>query len=268
MRDTKIRLEKLPLRVSIAGAVVALFALLLAGYAPLSLARPSSHSTFKSAEEASQALFLAVQNHDERGLADILGAGSELVSSDDEVQDTLDRERFVQKYRQMHRLAPETHGLMLLYIGAENWPFPIPLVSRNGRWRFDSDAGMEEVRFRRIGENEVTAIALCHMLVAADRSPGTAEAPDGFTATVLTSAKSDNQPFPFHGYYFRILPRAGKGFAAIAYPAAYRSSGVMTFFIDQDDVVREKDLGPNTAKIAGTTDMDNPDSTWTPAETP
>ena len=264
MYGIKRELEKFSLRAPRIAAL-AMCALLLAGYAQWGLAGQSSQATFKSAEEASHALFLAVQNHDERTVTQILGAEHELVSSDDEVEDQLDRERFAQKYQEMHRLVRETHGDMLLYIGAENWPFPIPLVSRDGAWRFDSDAGGQEVRYRRIGENEVTAIALCHDLVAAARHP--ANEADGLTAAVLADAKGNHKPVPLHGYYFRVLPRSRKGVAAIAYPAAYRSSGVMTFIINQDDVVREKDLGPNTAGLARAMAAYHTDRSWTPAET-
>jgi hypothetical protein len=250
------------------GIALALFTLFLAGYAQLSLAAQSSQSTFKSAEEASHALFLAVQNDDARALTDILGAGNEFVSAGDEAEDQLDRERFARKYQEMHRLAREAHGEMLLYIGAENWPFPVPLVSRNGAWRFDSDAGGQEIRYRRIGENEVTAIALCHDLAAAATHPGSADDADGLTATALADAKSNDKPVPLRGYYFRMLPRSGKGFAAIAYPHEYRSSGVMTFIINQDGVVREKDLGPNTAKLARAMTRYPTDRTWAPAEVP
>ena len=268
MRTLKCKLEKFSLRGPVPSVALAVFTLFLAGHPQLSAAGQSSQRTFKSAEEASHALFTAVQDDDERAVTGILGAGNELVSSDDEAQDKLDRERFAQKYQEMHRLARETHGDMLLYIGAENWPFPIPLVSRNGAWRFDSDAGGQEIRYRRIGENEVTAIALCHDLVAAARQPATANEADGLTAAVLADVKSDNKPVPLHGYYFRVLPTSGNGVAAIAYPAAYRSSGVMTFTINQDDVVREKDLGSNTAKIARAMAGYHTDRTWTPAETP
>jgi hypothetical protein len=268
MRSMKSKLEKFSLRGPLPSVALAIFALFLAGYTQLSLAGQSTRTTFKSAEEASHALFLAVQNDDERAVTDILGARNDLVSSDDQAEDKLDRERFAQKYQEMHRLVRETHGDMLLYIGAENWPFPIPLVSRNGAWRFDADAGGQEIRYRRIGENEVTAIALCHELVAAARHPGTANEADGLTAAVLADAKSDNKPVPLHGYYFRVLPRSGNGVVAIAYPAAYRSSGVMTFIINQKDVVREKDLGPNTAKLARAMAAYHTDRTWTPAETP
>ena len=251
----KSNLDRFSLRGPRPSVALAVLALFLAGYTQLSMAGHSTQSTFKSAEEASQALFAAVQNDDERAVTDILGAQNELVSSDDEAQDKLDRERFAQKYRQMHRLVRATHGDMLLYIGAENWPFPIPLVSRNGAWRFDADAGGQEIQYRRIGENEVTAIARCHDLAAAARPP-------------LADAKSDNKPVPLHGYYFRVLPQSGSGVTTIAYPAVYRSSGVMTFIINKDGVVREKDLGPNTAKIARAMAKYHADRTWTRAETP
>jgi hypothetical protein len=154
---------------------------------------------------------------------------------------------------------------MVLYIGAENWPFPIPLVSRNGVWRFDSDDGVHEIRYRRIGENEVTAIALCQALVAQSH-PGAAEATDGIAAAALAAAKSGDRPIPLHGYNFRRLTVSGNRFAAIAYPVAYRSSGVMTFIVDSDGGAYQKDLGPNTAKVAGTMTEYRIDRTWTPAE--
>ncbi|HEV7613857.1 MAG TPA: DUF2950 family protein [Steroidobacteraceae bacterium] len=262
----KIHLTASTLRGLVAGTALSLSALLLLGYAPASIAGESNQAaTFKSAEEASQTLLLAVQSHDQQALNHILGAGRELVSSDDEVLDKLDRERFAQKYQEMHRLVREPHGDMLLYIGAENWPFPIPLVSRNGAWRFDSDAGMQEIRYRRIGENEVTAIAICHTLIAAEKDPKLA---DGLTDAVLASVKSGNKAVAFHGYYFHVLPRSRGGVAAIAYPVAYRSSGVMTFMINEDDVARERDLGLHTAELAGAIAGYDVDSAWKPAEMP
>src|ERR1700676_3585545 len=120
----------------------AIGALLLAAYAPLSVAGKPNQPTFSSAEEASHALFLAARNHDERAVTEILQAGNSPVSADEELQDRLDRERFVQKYEEMHRFVRQANGGMVLYIGAENWPFPIPLVSQHCAWRFDSDAGV------------------------------------------------------------------------------------------------------------------------------
>ena len=244
-----------------ARVALAMVALLLAGYVPLCAAGRSTQQSFTSAEEASHALFLAVRNHDERAVTEILQAGDAPISADEELQDRLDREQFVQKYEEMHRFVRAAHGGTVLYIGAENWPFPIPLVSRNGAWRFDSDGGAHEIRYRRIGENELTAIALCQALVAQSH-PGAVGAPDGATAAVLAAAKSGGRPVAFHGYYFRSLAGSGNRFAAIAYPAAYRSSGVMTFIVEPDGDAYEKDLGPNTAKVAGTMTGYRIDRTW------
>ena len=113
-------------------------------------------------------LFQAVRQNDGAAVERMLGGPSELASSGDPAQDKVDREMFVQKYQEMHRLGRDADGSETLYIGAENWPFPIPVVKINGAWHFDSVAGVKEVLFRRIGENELTAIALCHELVAAD----------------------------------------------------------------------------------------------------
>jgi len=85
----------------------------------------------------------------------------------------------------MHRFVQEPGGVTALYVGAENWPFPIPLVSRGGVWRFDADAGSNEIRFRRIGENEVTAIGICHALVAAETHSAAAAEADDLVKTVL-----------------------------------------------------------------------------------
>jgi hypothetical protein len=241
MRVMKIGLEM----VGLAG-----FALLVAGHAGVAVGATANQVTFKSAEDASNALFLAVKTHNEPALTRVLGAESELADSDDEVQDRFDRQQFVQKYQQMHRLTREASGVMRLYIGAENWPFPVPVVSRNGEWRFDSDAGVREVQFRRIGENEFAAMGLSRSLVAPESSGQAAD------------ASVENAAAPVHGYYFRTVPDSSHHFAVVAYPAEYRSSGVMTFFVNQNGEVREKDLGPDTAKIAAAIVARDADPTW------
>ena len=252
-------------QISCTRVALTTFALLLVSPVTL-LARPSAQTTFASPEDASRALLAAVQKHDERAVTRILGAQGDLVSSGDKLQDTFERERFVQKYQQMHRFVQEPGGVTALYIGAQNWPFPIPLVSRGGVWRFDSDGGAKEVRFRRIGENEVTAIGICHALVAAQTHPGADTEADGLVKTVLPNVDHATAPVPFHGYYFRILSKSAGGFAAIAYPAMYRSSGVETFIVNQDDVVYEKDLGRNTSATAGAITTYQSSPAWTRAE--
>lgn len=105
----------------------------------------------------------------------------------------------------------------------------------------------------------------------------------GQERTKSPSDQSAGDPIPYNGYYFRILTGQGQnavggaktyvvdgkmlnGFAFVAYPAEYRSSGVMTFIVNDAGVVYEKDLGPDTAKIAASMTDYNPDSTWNPAE--
>jgi hypothetical protein len=120
-----------------------------------------------SAEQATQALYEAVQNDNEQAILQILGGRKELASSGDGLEDKVERQQFATKYQQMHRLVRQSDGSMALYIGAENWPFPAPLISEKGKWRFDADAGTQEIFFRRIGENEAVAIQTCHTLVRA-----------------------------------------------------------------------------------------------------
>lgn len=262
--NTEFKKRRLPRTT--ARAALAACALFAAGSVELCLAAASSQKTFASPDDASRALASAVQEHDEHAVMEILGGGTELISSDDKVEDTLDRERFAQKYQQMHRLVRESGGITTLYIGAENWPFPVPLVSHNGVWRFESKVGSEEIRFRRIGENEVTAIGMCATLVMAEAHPGTDPEADRLVKTLLPRVAGASKPILFRGYYFHILSNSAGGFSAIAYPAMYRSSGVMTFIVAQNGGVVEKDLGPNTPNIAGAMTSYHPDAAWTPAE--
>jgi hypothetical protein len=260
--------------------------LLVAGFAGSSFAQDSQPKTFSSPEEASGALFQAVQNEDEPSLEAILGAGKEVTSSSDEVQDKLEREKFCQKYREMRRLVREADGTTVLYIGAENWPFPIPLVSKNGAWYFDSKTGIQEIKFRRVGENEATAIEICSAFAMAKKQGETKDVYDddfirqyvlGLVSASTTNA-GGNESSPFHGYYFRIVTAdsvagtssygsGGKkrgGVALVAYPANYRSSGVKTFIVTQDGIVYERDLGPNTTTVAP--NIRARSSTWRAAE--
>ena len=252
-----------------ATAACAAFAL-LASYAQVSLARPPSQSTFPSAEAASQALYRAVERGDAAAIATILGAGRDIVSSSDRSQDTRDRGRFIEKYRQMHRLAQEPDATTVLYIGAENWPFPIPLVSEDGAWRFDAERGRDEVLFRRIGENELRAAQVCHALILAQKERPGAERDASIRVLRRLPASATGRGIAFHGYVFRAL--AGRqtdgapGSAYVAYPAVHGSTGVMTYLVDQDDVVYAKDLGPDTARIARRMGEYRPDATWHPEE--
>jgi hypothetical protein len=274
--------QKLRLKIAVVTGAV----LLVAGSAPLSFAQKSTQS-FSSAEAASHALFVAVQSDNDQAVARILGGGTELVSTDDRAEDKLEREQFAKKYEEMHRLVREPDGSTVLYVGAENWPFPVPLVSRAGAWYFDAVAGEEEILFRRIGGNEETAIETCHALVISrPRQENAATVDDPITQYAQTlvrahqmnagsdaPASKEDPSGPFHGYYFRMLsgqPKSGAGakagFTFIAYPAEYRSSGVMTFVVTQNNVVYKRDFGADTAKLAMKVTAGGPFSSWHRAE--
>jgi hypothetical protein len=241
--------------------------LLVAGFTSSSFAQSIPSRTFASAGEAANALVEAAKKQDEQALEAILGAGKEVTSSSDEVEDKLEREQFSQKYQEMHRLVREPDGTTVLYIGAENWPFPIPLVSKDGAWYFDPETGKQEILFRRIGENEATAIAVCEEFAMAKNEEGAkASSEDPITkfAESLVSAVAQNAGNTdsnlFHGYYFRTVTNSASEASSpgkkqgslklIAYPAEYKSSGVMTFVVTRHGIVYKKDLGPGTSTVA------------------
>lgn len=280
---------------------------------------------FASAGEATQALIAALRADDEQALTKVLGAESkDVISSGDQVEDNNDRQQFVQKYEQMHRLVIEPDGTTTLYVGAENWPSPIPLIHGASGWYFDTPAGKQEILYRRVGKNELAVIEVCRELVDAEKeyygqphdgdsgkvyaqkffsdpdkhdglywkaASGDPDSPigplvasaaaAGYTRDATTDSTQETQPF--QGYYFRVLTAQGshaaggarsylvdgkmtRGFAFLAYPADYRSSGVMTFLVDQDGVVYEKDLGPKTAEIAKSLKSYDRDATWRKAD--
>jgi hypothetical protein len=256
----------------------ALVSLLIFAAPGLAQQQPGSQ-TFGSTAEAAQSLFQAVQRNDEPAIENILGGPTELTSTTDDAQDKVERDMFVQKYQEMHRVGREPDGAMTLYIGAENWPFTIPLVQKNGAWHFDADTGRKEVLFRRIGENELAAITMCHEFVANEkrysRNPSAASlegiSPTSLVARAATDSGGGN-PRLITGYHFRMLPsdrqtasRTAGRFTLIAYPAAYRLSGVMTFIVTEKGVVYEKDLGPDTSTVADAMAAFRKDATWVDA---
>lgn len=213
--------------------------------------------TFSSAGEACRALFHAVRDDDAQALEAILGR--ELTSSGAESEDRLERQRFDAKYAEMHRLVREPDGTTRLYVGAENWPFPVPLVAEDGRWRFDTEGGQREILLRRVGHDESAAMRVCELLARRTQRRPEPAGDDPITryAEGLLASAHGGSPAeePFHGYYFRVVPkRAGgeqpHGPAFVAYPAEYRASGVMTFVVAADGTLWEKDLGPTTPIVA------------------
>lgn len=276
---------------------------------------PTPQQSFFTPSAAASALVTAARDDDMNALESILGTDAkEIISSGDPVADNNARETLVEKYAQMHRIAYDNRGQVVLYIGADNWPFPIPLVKKSEGWIFDTNAGEEELLYRRIGQNELYTIDVLEDLADAQEEyasevrvggvkqfatkiqsdqgkrnglywPVTSGEPDSPIGPLIADATEEgyktgaSSPIPFHGYYYRILTRQGqnapggaknyvdhgqmtRGFAFLAYPATYRASGVMTFMINQDGVVVQKDLGSDTTKLATRISEFNPDKTW------
>jgi hypothetical protein len=277
-------------------------------------AQQPGQKTFPSAEDASHALFNAAQSNDEKAMIEILGPdGKHIVSSGDDAEDAESRANFVHKYEEMHRLVKEPNGTTTMYIGAENWPTPIPLLHKDNAWYFDTEAGKQEILYRRIGRNEMSAIRVCQELIAAEKEYSTqhgeyaqkifsdegqhnglywkpGDGPQSPVGPLVAAAFTDanvpgreQAPTPYRGYHYRILVRQGKnapggaksyiangkmtgGVAFVAYPAEYRSSGVMTFIVTEDGVVRQKDFGGRTNPLAKAMKGYDPDSSWQQAD--
>jgi hypothetical protein len=218
-------------------------------FAVAASAQEAGQKTFASAADACHALVNAVQTNNEQALEAILGKG---VISPDKEAARLERHQFAEKYNQMHRLIHEQDGFMVLYVGAENWPFPVPLVSNNGKWFFDSEAGKEEIQYRRVGENEITAMEVCDRFEAAKRQGvrkvSTSADPITQTADALAAGSPGSQE-TYSGYIFRVV-EGGGNVALVAYPEQYRVSGVTTFLLTNDGKVYQKDLGNGTQQAA------------------
>jgi hypothetical protein len=283
------------------------------------LAAQAKQKTFETPQAAVEAMVKAFRDYNQKELLAIFGPGSEtLISSGDKVNDRENREKSLLRYDEKNRMETEGDEKVILHIGNNDWPFPIPIVKTGERWRFDTTQGKEEILSRRIGKNELDAIQTCLAYVDAQReyaamdrdSDGLQAYAQKFRSTkgkkdglywesapdeepsplgpLVAKARSDGymkgeRPAPYNGYFFRILTAQGAnakggaysylvkgkmvgGFALVAYPASYGSSGVKTFIVNHEGVVYEKDLGRKTAKLAKFMKAFNPDKTWKKAE--
>jgi hypothetical protein len=296
----------------VAAAVIAFVSVCFSGNV---LAQQPGQKTFSSAQEATSARVTATKNNDEKTMLEILGSdGKQVVSSGDDAEDAENRANFVKRYEEMHRLMKEPDGETILYIGAHNWPTPIPLAHKGSVWFFDTEEGKREILYRRIGRNEISTIRVCQELAAAEKEYSAQHdgvfaakiysdegqhdglywkvadgGPQSLIGPLVAAAVSEGyangqnvNPTPYRGYYFHILTRQGKnapggaksysvndkmtGFAFVAYPAEYRSSGVMTFIVGADGTVYQKDLGRKTEVSAKSMKEYNPDRAWEKAE--
>jgi hypothetical protein len=276
----------------------------------------SAQQDFKTPDDAASALAGAAKTGDRKAIVTVLGPdGQDIVSSGDEVADAATRQKFVAAYDAKHQIAMEGDNEAILVIGQEDFPLPIPLVRKDGLWRFDTAAGREEILFRRVGRDELDAIQSCLAYVDAQNEYGEKDRSGAgvgvYAQRIISetgkkdglywpaSASGDESPLgelmaeatkqgyrvgegrtPYRGYYFKILTKQGPdapggeldyvvkgkmigGFALVAYPAEYRNSGVMTFIVNHTGNVFQKDLGPDTARLAERMTSFNPDRSWT-----
>lgn len=132
--------------------------------------RVTAQRDFASIDDAVGALIAAARSDDTGALIKMLGSdAAPAIDSGDPVQDRNARERFVRAYEIEHALSRNSTGETTLLVGTDKWPFPFPLVRDNGRWRFDSDAGTDEIVNRRVGANELATIQSCLAFVDAER---------------------------------------------------------------------------------------------------
>jgi hypothetical protein len=304
-------------------SILVALAVLLTGSIALGEATPvaQEQKTFSSPEEAVKALVTAARNNEGDELIAIFGpAGRDLLSSGDAVADKQRREQFVKAFDEKNDLVAEK-GEMVIVVGKNDWPFPIPLVKKGETWSFDTEKGKDELLNRRIGQDELSTIQTMLAIVDAQREyamkdvdgDGILEYAEKFRSDpgkrnglywktkegeepsplgeLVASARaegyaatgSNDEPVPYHGYYFRMLKRQGEhapggaldyvvrgsqigGFAVVAYPAAYGNSGVMTFVVNHDGVVYEKNLGEDTAETAKAMKDYDPGPGWEEAE--
>jgi hypothetical protein len=221
-----------------------LLLLILAATVLPALAEDATQKAFPTAHEAVEALVAASRANDVAALDQILGAtATTLISSGDDTQDKNDRAQFVALYDAHHRLQRTAPGTLSLLVGKNDWPLPIPLVKRDGQWRFDGAAGVQELLYRRIGANELAAIRVARALhqaqldYAASAHDGNAKGiyaqrvrshpntQDGLywpvaegepvspAGPLVADAEAEGyeggKHEPFHGYYFRILKSQG-----------------------------------------------------------
>ena len=134
----------------------------------ISEANAAEQKTFATADAAVNTLVAALGKDDLDTLFDIFGREyeEELIGGDP-IASREARKQVSEKAQGMHKLRDEGGDRKVLLIGPEAWPVPFPLVKEGGKWRFDTEAGIEEVVNRRIGENELNAIAICRAYIEA-----------------------------------------------------------------------------------------------------
>jgi len=230
-------------RVLLSCALALLVVVMFEGTAAAAQAK---QKTFETPEAAVGALIQALRDNNEKELLALLGPGSEtLISSGDEVEDREQSAQFVRLYDEKNSLEKAGEKKMILHVGNNDWPFPIPIVKTGKDWRFDTKLGKEEILSRRIGRNELNTIQTCLAVVDAEQEyatrdregsglleyaqkfhsdkgkkdglywevkPGEKPSPLGpfFAKAQGEGYKKKGKAAPYNGYFFRILTAQGK----------------------------------------------------------
>jgi hypothetical protein len=279
-------------------------------------AADATQKTFATPDAAADALAKAARADDEVALGEILGPSwKDTLSSGDASTDDAALKAFVAKFDRMHRWTAMTDGSEVLHVGADNYPYPIPLAKSGATWHFDSAAGMREVAVRHIGANELLALDAVDVIAGAEEAyranvrEGDVEtyaqqivSSDGKRDGLYWVVAANEEPSPLaelgqviddraalkaplvlDGYTFRILDAQGAsakggaksyvkdgrmtdGFAVLAVPVDYGTSGIASFMRGADSVVYEKDLGADTTKAAATITTYEPGDGWKSVE--
>lgn len=296
------------------------FAAILSVVGTSSVRGQATQQLFANPEDAVNALKAAVKAKDQNALSAMFGPRIKDFLSGDPIADKNDFEEFAFNIAKSSKLETVNAAKVIVLVGSDDWPFAAPIVRAGEKWRFDTDAGVEELIDRRIGENELAAAYLCQTYALAQYEYFNGDDWDGdqvseYAQKISSSAgKRDGlyweNPYgddeesplgplfgwaasegysarkgttesaaPFHGYKFKVLYRQGAsapggkfdyiingnmiaGFALVAYPADYGKTGIMTFVINQEGRVYQKNMGPQTAAIAAAMTTYDPDTTW------
>ncbi len=266
-------------------------------------ATASAQKAFPTAEAAANAFVDAVATNDGAAKREILGVDYQRFIPPESV-DADDRTAFLYASSKGRKMIADGPEMAHLSVGTEGWTLPVPIVKTAKGWSFDVKAGAEEMRIRRIGRNELSAMQAVLALydaqkeyAEADRNgDGVLEYAQRFRST---PGKRDGLIWPndpasplgplygdetkdgvYYGYRFRLLKGQGpaarggardyvvngrltQGFAAVAWPAKFNDTGIMTFIISHDGRVYQKDLGPGTDAAARAMTRFNPDKSWT-----
>lgn len=230
-------------------AIVAAIAFAVLAAVPAQTASAPAATGFATADEAVAALIAAITSNDTAALHRILGPGSEnLINSGDQYADKSRREAFLDAYTEQHKLVPSGEDRMVLNVGKNDWPMPIPIVKQGTLWSFDTAAGAQEIIDRRIGRNELAAIRVALFYTDAQKDfferakqasgageyaqrlistpdkhdglywPAAAGELESPLAPLINQAIEEGypgdivagKPIPYQGYFFRILKAQGE----------------------------------------------------------